>query len=107
LVKKDSPKKRVKRHPTQGVKGSKPRLKAKLASRNGEPTDAELSRQYLRERNQSRKAHSSWLERGTLRHAQVRQSAYAARHLSVARGRIALKLASRNEGDLVVLEKLG
>jgi len=43
----------MKRHPHQGVRGAKPRLKAKAVppSGNGEPTDAELSRQYLLERN--------------------------------------------------------
>jgi hypothetical protein len=49
----------MKRHPTQGIRGAKPRLKAKIASpakpipKNGEVSDAELSRRYLLERNEA------------------------------------------------------
>jgi phage terminase Nu1 subunit (DNA packaging protein) len=45
----------VKRHPTQGVKGAKPRLK-KLPSPPDSHTDGELSREYLIERNAAMRA---------------------------------------------------
>ena len=45
----------MKRHPTQGVKGAKPRLK-KLPSAPASNTDGELSREYLIERNAAMRA---------------------------------------------------
>jgi hypothetical protein len=46
----------MKRHPTQGVKGAKPRLKSLPPASTDSQTDGELSREYLIERNAAMRA---------------------------------------------------